>query len=113
MTLDEFLNALAEAAQRDDVEPRPASPIASSHGFSSHHFMLRFSIHGDAECYCPITLVCFDQTGESYGSGFWDAAADKLGLDQEIASEIVGAADHEADRDPDLREQLKSAVGKE
>ncbi len=42
---------------------------------------------------CPITAVCNDLMGTDHRTWTWEQAAQRLGLDHELARQIVSAAD--------------------
>lgn len=42
---------------------------------------------------CPVCAVAFSLSGQEFGNGSWDKAAELIGLEDDIAGTIVGAAD--------------------
>jgi hypothetical protein len=62
---------------------------------------------------CPITAVCFEETGCYYPVMRWEQAASDLGLDEMLADGLVSAADSKILHDPRIREMLLEAVGLE
>ncbi len=62
---------------------------------------------------CPITAVCFEQTGCYYPVMMWEKASKDLGLDAQFADGLVSAADSKLLHDPQVRETLMDTVGLE
>jgi len=62
---------------------------------------------------CPITAVCFEETGCYYPVMRWEQAASDLGLDAMFADGLASAADSKLLHDPQVRETLLEAVGVE
>jgi hypothetical protein len=55
----------------------------------------RFIRQGDALSgyFCPITFVCYSETGRFYNTGDYPLAAQDLGIDEDLADDIVRVAD--------------------
>ncbi len=70
----------------------------------------------DGRCLCPVTAVCYFQTGEYCGPGEWRDAAQFLNLNVGTAARIVTAADHRLDTtfvkkfSPAIRAELLKAT---
>lgn len=71
---------------------------------------LRFLKEGSGILHCPITVVCYAETGVKLSCDSWREAADKIGMDANLAEDVVRAADCGLDYDAFLRDELIEAL---